>query len=94
VEVPQNTGGMYPGSKHLEELVYGGRLAHGANPVLRWNAQNVALLFDSNGNFRPDKKKSRQNGRIDGIVATAMAMSRAVGGQLDGDTVTQGFVEL
>jgi len=93
VEVPQNTGGMYPGSKRLEELVYGGQLAHGGNPVLRWNAQNVALLFDSNGNFRPDKKRSRQNGRIDGIVATAMAFSRAVGGQLDSDTITQGFVE-
>lgn len=78
VEVPQNTGGMYPGSKRLEELVYAELLLHGGNPVLRWCAQNVALLFDSNGNFRPDKKRSKQNGRIDGIVATVMALSRAV----------------
>jgi phage terminase large subunit-like protein len=35
-------------------------------------------LFDSNGNYRPDKKKSKENGRIDGIVATVMALSRAV----------------
>lgn len=78
VEVPQNTGGMYPGSKALEELVYGRILQHGGNPVLRYCAMNVALLFDTNGNFRPDKKKSNQTGRIDGIVATVMALSRAM----------------
>jgi phage terminase large subunit-like protein len=77
VEVPQNTGGMHPGSKRLEELVYGLNLKHGGNPVLRWCAMNTALLFDSNGNFRPDKKKSNATGRIDGIVATVMALSRA-----------------
>lgn len=78
VEIPQNTGGMYPGSKKLEELVYARRLRHGGNPVLRWAAGNVALLHDSNDNFRPDKKKSKKNGRIDPIVATVMALSRAV----------------
>lgn len=78
VETPQNTGGMYPGSKKLEELIYSGDLAHGGNPVLRYCAANVALLFDSNGNFRPDKKKSTPNGRIDLIVAAVMALGRAV----------------
>jgi phage terminase large subunit-like protein len=77
VEVPQNTGGMHPGSKKLEELVYGLLLQHGGNPVLRSCAANTALLFDSNGNFRPDKKRSNANGRIDGIVASSMALSRA-----------------
>lgn len=77
VEVPQNTGGMYPGSKALEVLVYANKLQHGGNPVLRWCASNVALLFDTNGNFRPDKKKSKLNGRIDGIVATVIALTRA-----------------
>lgn len=77
VEVPQNTGGMHPGSKKLEELVYGLLLKHGGNPVLRWCAMNTALLFDTNGNFRPDKKKSNANGRIDGVVATVMGLSRA-----------------
>jgi len=77
VEVPQNTGGMYPGSKKLEELVYSRRVRHNGNPVLRWAAGNVALLFDSNDNFRPDKKKSKKNGRIDPVVATVTALSRA-----------------
>lgn len=80
VQIPQNTGGMYPGSKALERLVYAKRLRHNNNPVLEYCAGNVALLFDSNDNFRPDKKKSKANGRIDGIVATVMALSRAVTG--------------
>lgn len=85
VEVPQNTGGMYPGSKLLEELVYGLQFQHGGNPVLRWCAANTALLFDTNGNYRPDKKKSNDNGRIDGIVATVMALSRSVTSTPQGD---------
>jgi phage terminase large subunit-like protein len=78
VEIPQNTGGMYPGAKALEEVVYGKLLRHGGNPVLRYCAMNTALLFDTNGNYRPDKKKSQLTGRIDGVVATVMALSRAV----------------
>lgn len=77
VSVPQNTGGMYPGSKLFELLVYSKRLRHGGNAVLRWAVSNVALLFDSNGNFRPDKKKSRGRGRIDPVVAIITALSRA-----------------
>lgn len=78
VEVAQNTGGMYPGSKKLEEIVYSKRLRHGGNPVLRYAAGNVSLLFDSNDNFRPDKKRSKPNGRIDPVVASVIALSRAV----------------
>ncbi|TAK84522.1 MAG: terminase large subunit [Aquabacterium sp.] len=93
VEVPQNTGGMYPGSKKLEELVYSHTVQHGGHPVLRYCARNVALLFDSNGNFRPDKKKSKLNGRIDGIVASVMALSRAVAVDSE-EAIKQGIVEI
>lgn len=78
VDVAQNTAGMHPGSQKLEILVYGQKLRHRSNPVLAYCADNVALLMDSNGNFRPDKKRSKVNGRIDGIVATCIALSRAV----------------
>ena len=56
VEIPQTTGGMYPGAKLLELLIYSGRLCHNGNPVLRYCADNTSLLFDSNDNFRPDKR--------------------------------------
>lgn len=77
VDVPQTTQGMYPGSKKLEELIYSKRIVHGGNAALRSAMGNVSLLFDSNGNFRPDKKKSKQKGRIDPAVATVLALSRA-----------------
>lgn len=78
VKVPQNTHGMYPGARRFEELIYGKQLRHGGNPVLRWAVLNISLLFDTNGNFRPDKKRSKGRGRIDPGVATIMALSRAV----------------
>lgn len=83
VQVPQTTQGVGPGAKKLEMLVYGRQLRHAGNPVLRYCADNTALLMDSNDNFRPDKRRSRPNGRIDGIVATCIALSRAVAVQQD-----------
>jgi phage terminase large subunit-like protein len=81
VQLPQNFSGLSPGSKQLERLVYSKRLRHNANPVLRWCASNVSLLLDTNENIRPNKKTSE--GRIDPIVATCMAMTRALVHQPD-----------
>jgi len=50
-------------------------VAHGGNPVLRWMADNVAAKQDPAGNVKPDKSKSTN--RIDGIVASVMAIGRA-----------------
>jgi phage terminase large subunit-like protein len=52
------------------------RLRHGGHPVLRWMADNVSVKQDPAGNLKPDKAKS--TGRIDGIVATIMALGRAI----------------
>jgi phage terminase large subunit-like protein len=62
-------------TKKLEELVLGGKLAHGGHPVLRWMASNVAIQQDAADNWKPSKKKSSD--RIDGIVALIMAVDRA-----------------
>ncbi|GAB7128046.1 terminase large subunit [Silvimonas sp. JCM 19000] len=78
VKIRQNFEGLTAATKHLEGLVLAGRLMHGGNPVLRWNAGNVVLLRDTNDNYRPNKKKSRD--RIDGIVALCMALNRALFG--------------
>lgn len=93
VKVPQNTLGMYPGARRFEELIYGKKLRHGGNPVLRWATLNISLLYDTNGNFRPDKKRSKGKGRIDPAVAAIMALSRAVALQESND-ISQGFVKL
>jgi phage terminase large subunit-like protein len=78
VKLPQNFQSLTAPTKHLEGLALSGRLRHGGNPVLRWNAGNVVLLSDSNDNYRPNKKRSRD--RIDGIVALVMGLNRALFG--------------
>lgn len=75
VRIPQTMQMLGPATKQLERLVLSKRLAHDGNPILRWALGNVSLMFDSNDNYRPDKKRSR--GRIDPVVALVMALNRA-----------------
>lgn len=58
----------------LETLVLKGEIAHEGNPVMTWQAGNVVALEDSNGNIKPDRKKSSE--KIDGVVATLMGIGR------------------
>jgi phage terminase large subunit-like protein len=63
-------------SKEFERLVYAGAIDHGGHPVMRWMVGNVAVRTDSNGNFKPDKEKSSE--KVDGVVATVMALGLAI----------------
>jgi phage terminase large subunit-like protein len=76
VEMGQGMASMNAPTKRLNELVLGGELAHGGNPVLRWMASNTVVKMDPAGNLKPDKEKSRE--KIDGIVALIMAVSRVM----------------
>ncbi len=58
----------------LENQITRKILNHGRNPVIEWMNRNVVLIFDSNGNFKMDKKKSKE--KIDGMVALAMAIGQ------------------
>lgn len=62
-------------TKRLVHYVRGKRLHAGGNPVLRWMISNTIAKQDTNGNIRPDRKKS--SGKIDGIVALIMALASA-----------------
>lgn len=64
-------------TKEFEMLVESGRLNHGGNPILRYNASNAAVYIDGNENKRPHKAHS--SGRIDGVVACIIALGVAVG---------------
>lgn len=72
----QGFASMAGPTKEFEALVAAGNLDHGGNPVLRWQAGNAAVRQDPAGNRKPDKKAS--NRRIDGLVATLMALGRAM----------------
>ncbi|MDX6806434.1 terminase large subunit [Terrihabitans rhizophilus] len=64
-----------PALNELERAIVSGNFRHGAHPVLRWCFSNVAIHTDSAGNRTMHKGKSTD--RIDGAVATWMALSRA-----------------
>ena len=51
-------------------------LAGCGHPVLRWMMDNIFIRTDPAGNIKPDKEKSTE--KIDGAVASVMALDRAV----------------
>ena len=55
----------------LESELLNGRIAHGGHPVLTMCAANAVITKDAAGNRKLDKSKA--TGRIDGLVAMAMA---------------------
>ena len=67
---------MSPPSKELFKLLMEGNIVHGGNPVLKWMAGNVVMRQDPAGNIKPDKEKSVE--KIDGIVASIMALDRCI----------------
>lgn len=81
-EMRQGWKTMAPAVKELERAIVGRRFTHGGHPVLRWNFDNIAIQTDSAGNRAFHKGKSRD--RIDGAVATAMAVARAAAGNAGG----------
>lgn len=70
---------MSPPSKELMKLTLEGKLAHTGHPVLRWMMDNIYIRTDPAGNVKPDKEKSTE--KIDGAVATIMALDRAIRNQ-------------
>ena len=76
VELPLTPHGqgfkdMAPALDTLEAELLNGRLRHGMNPVLTMCAANAVVRMDEAGNRKLDKHKA--SGRIDGMVALAMA---------------------
>lgn len=66
---------MSPALRDLESALLNGKIAHGGHPVLTMCAANATVQSDPAGNRKLSKQKS--HGRIDGMVALAMAMSVA-----------------
>lgn len=71
----QGFASMASPTKSLEEKIISQKIRHGAHPVLRWQAQNVSIKEDPAGNMKPDKARSPE--KIDGMVATIMAIGVA-----------------
>lgn len=90
VQMVQNLGGlgftvvpfgqgfkdMSPTTKELMKLTLEKKIAHGGHPVLRWMMDNIFIRTDPASNIKPDKAKSTE--KIDGVIATIMALDRAI----------------
>ena len=73
VEFGQGWASMSPALRDLEQVLIEGELAHGNHPgVLSMCIANTVITLDDAGNRKPSKRKS--TGRIDGLVALAMAV--------------------
>ncbi len=66
---------LSPAVDVLERLVEEGKLRHGNHPVLAMAAANAKVEMDAAGNRKLSKRRSI--GRIDPIVALAMALGVA-----------------
>jgi phage terminase large subunit-like protein len=80
VELPLESCGqgfrdMAPALDTLEAELLNGRIRHGMHPVLTMCAAGAVVTRDPAGNRKLDKSKA--TGRIDGMVALAMAMAAA-----------------
>jgi phage terminase large subunit-like protein len=76
VELRQGMRTLSEPSKEFEKKIVEGKIRHGNNPVMRWMVDNAAIRRDANDNIAPDKRSAA--GRIDGVLASIMAMSRVI----------------
>lgn len=78
-QMGQGYQSMSPALRDLESDLLDGRIVHGNHPVLTMCAANAVVTSDPAGNRKLDKAKA--TGRIDGMVALAMA--RGVAGTFE-----------
>jgi phage terminase large subunit-like protein len=71
----QGFASMGPAVNAFETALIEGKLRHGMQPVLRWNASNLIFDTDPAGGRKPSK--SRSIDRIDGMAALIMACGLA-----------------
>ena len=80
----QGYGSMSAPTKQFEALVLSEQIEHFGNPVLRWMLSSTLVKTDPAGNIKPDKEKSTQ--KIDGIVASIMALGEWMTDQANDDS--------
>ncbi len=75
VTVPQTVMHLSEPTKELDALTRSEKLHYNC-PVLLWMASNVVVRLDLNDNVKPNK--TRPEDKIDGVIATILALARAM----------------
>ncbi len=73
----QTTGTYNAPLQEIERMLLNKELNHGNNPIIEWMNRNVAIVSDTNGNIKFDKKRAKE--KIDGMVAMGMAVGQWLG---------------
>ena len=74
VKFGQGFASMSAPAQQLENAVFGRKIRHDGNPVMRWNLSCCAKSEDPGQRIKPIKAKGSSTARIDGVVATVMAI--------------------
>ena len=75
----QGFASMSTPTKEFYRFLMEGQIVHAGHPVLRWMAGNVVVESDAAENIKVTKAKSKE--KIDGIVASIMALDRCLRNQ-------------
>lgn len=78
IAFPQTIQHFTEPTKEFERLILSRGLRHNGNPILTWQAGNVSVRTDANGNIRPVKPPQGDPRKIDGIVAAIMGLARSM----------------
>jgi phage terminase large subunit-like protein len=80
-EVRQGYQSLSEPSKKILTAVARGKLHHGGDPVLRWNASCLATISRNDNLMFAKPEREKSTSRIDGISAITNAMARAMLGE-------------
>jgi len=86
---PQSFSGMNEPVRKMESMAIDKCMYHGGNPILEWEAGNVTIMTNHDGQRRPDKQKSTN--KIDGIVASLMALGGSLYPEIETITDIRGL---
>ena len=82
-------GGLSEGTSLFEKTIDEHKLLHGNNPVLNWMISCCEVKTDGRDNYlpiKPDRRKSYK--RIDGVVASIMALHRVIKNHFEDNTTS------
>jgi phage terminase large subunit-like protein len=82
LQIPQRPSTMHGPICDLERIVNGRRIRHSAHPILRNHLESVVVKRATNaGELTTMHKGTSHSNHIDGAIASALAVSRAVSGE-------------
>ena len=78
-------------SKQFEVLVKSRQIIHDGNPVMDWMISHCQISTDPAGNMKPVKPigtGADRHKKVDGVVASVMAMGRCLASPIDSNVAT------